>query len=145
MRQKATVVSTDGKKAVVKVERASMCDGCHKKGCADGCSMYSIFGGDKNFSAVADNSFGATEGSVVFIETSDNKVLLSAFVVFMLPLILSFGCYFIIKNFFTEEQSLIIALSLFALYFVILSIVEKAKKKKNPELKIVSYANERDA
>ncbi len=145
MRQKATVTSVKGNTAVVKAERASMCDGCHKKGCADGCSMYSIFGGDKNFSAVADNTFGAVEGSKVYVETSDKSVLFSAFIVFVLPLVLSFGLYFIAKNFLTEEQSIIIALSSFVLYFAVLTIYEKLTKEKKPKLKIVSYADSDEA
>lgn len=143
MRQSATVISTMDKTAVVTAERASMCDGCHKKGCADGCSMYSIFGGDKNFSAVADNSFGAPIGSRVIVETADRSVLLSAFLVFMLPLLLSFAAYFICKNYIAEEQSIIIALSVFALYFLVLGITERICKNKKPSLRIVAYAEEK--
>ena len=142
MQQKATVVSRKENTAVVKAERASMCDGCHKKGCADGCSMYSIFGGDKNFSAVADNSFGAEIGRSVIVEASDGNVLLSAFIVFLLPLILAFGIYFVARSFFTEEQSIIVALAVFALYFVSLSVIERLTKEKRPKLKIVAYADE---
>ena len=142
MQQKAIVMSIKGNTAVVKAERASMCDGCHKKGCADGCSMYSIFGGDKNFSAVADNSFGAEIGRAVVVETSDGNVLLSAFIVFLLPLILAFGVHFVSRNFLTEEQSIIVALAVFALYFTVLSIVEKLTKEKRPKLKIIAYADE---
>lgn len=145
MQQTATVMSKKGNTAVVKAERASMCDGCHKKGCADGCSMYSIFGGDKNFSAVADNSFGAEVGKRVIVETSDGNVLFSAFIVFLLPLILAFGIYFTLGSFFTEEQSIIVALAVFAVYFVILSVVEKFTKEKRPKLKIVAYADQTDA
>lgn len=145
MRQSATVVSTNGKTAVVKAQRASMCDGCHKKGCSDGCSMYSIFGGDKNFSAVAENSIGAAEGSRVIVETSDRSVLFSAFLVFFLPLVLAFGVYFVCSSFFTEEQSIIAALVSFVFYFLILGIYERVTKNKRPKLKIISYANENDA
>lgn len=139
MRQSATVTSVSGNNAVVTAERASMCDGCHKKGCADGCAMYSIFGGDKNFSAIADNTFGAPIGSKVIVETSDRSVLASAFLVFFLPLLFAFAAYLISSRFITEEQSIICALAVFAVYFLILGIFEKINKNRKPKLKIVAY------
>ncbi len=142
MKQSATVISTSGNIAVVTAERASMCDGCHKKGCSDGCSMYSIFGGDKNFSAEADNSFGADEGSRVIVEATDKSIFFSAFIVFLLPLIVSFAAYFIFRNWLSEEYSIIIALSVFVVYFAVLGIYERTAKAKKPKLKIIGYAEE---
>ncbi len=145
MKQKATVVSTNGKYATVKVDRASMCDGCHKSGCGDGCALYKMFGAKTSFEAEAVNSASACAGDLVYVETSDGRVNFNAFVVFLLPIIIAAGVYFAL--FFVNKESLriLFATLSFAVYFAILAIVEAAKKNRTPRLdvtSIIKHANE---
>ncbi len=139
MRQKAVVDSvTDEKRALVRVERASMCDGCHKKRCGDSCAIYSVFGGDRSFSAVSQNDLGAMPGDTVIVETADRSVLFSSFIVFILPLVLMFAIYAVGARFLSERGSVLLAFAAFALYFAVITVVEKLRKPKNkPKLKIV--------
>lgn len=142
MKQTATVVEDSGDFAVIKVERSSMCDGCHKKGCDGGCSIYSVFGGDKSFTAEALNRAGAKKGDTVVVETSDKNVYLSSFLVFILPLILGFVTYSLINGFFGEHIAVLCAVGVFAVYFVVLSLFEKlGKKSSSSKLVIVSIEN----
>lgn len=136
MKQKATVVSTDGIYATVKVDRKSMCDGCHKEGCSDGCALYRMFGAKSEFEAKALNQAGASSGDLVFIETPDSTVNLSAFFVFLLPVIVAAAVYF--ATFFVPGESvrIIAAVVSFAIYFAVLAVIERVKKNRTPALTV---------
>lgn len=136
MKQKATVTKIDGKYASVKVDRVSMCDGCHKQGCGDSCVMYKIFGAKTEFEADAVNSSGASVGDLVYVETSDVTVNLNAFFVFLLPVIISAAVYFVF--FFLEKEAARIACAVasFILYFVFLAVIEKRRKNKPVKLAV---------
>lgn len=137
MKQLAVVKSIDGKFVTVEAERTAMCDGCHAKGCGD-CSMYKIFGGNKKIQAVAVNVANAAVGDTVIIEVSDTTVNISAFFVFLLPLIIGFAAYFSVRSFFGESLSVLAAFVCFALYFVFLSVIESRRKSSMPKLKVTS-------
>lgn len=139
MRQTATVVKDGGEIAVVRVDRTSMCDGCHKNGCDGGCSVYSIFGGDKSFTAEAVNRAGAKKGDTVIVETADKNVYVSSFIVFILPIILAFVSYAMIKSFIGEQIAVLSAVGVFAVYFAGLAVAEKVlKNRKKSRLEIVT-------
>ena len=143
MKQEGIVISVGEKGfATVTVGRRSMCDGCHNaENCSGECSMYKIFGGKKEFSATAKNKAGARVGDRVSVETKDSNVLLSAFIVFMLPLIIAFVLYGILKGYVSEELSLVYALASFAVYFLVLCIIERVKKNKSSKLVITDILN----
>jgi len=136
MKQKATVVSTDGKYAVVKVDRTSMCDGCHKSGCSDGCALYKIFGAKSEFEAKCLNEAGASTGDIVWVEASDASVNISAFFVFMLPVIVAGLVYCISSRFADEIYRIIASVVSFVVYFAILVVIERVKKDKANRLVI---------
>lgn len=135
MKQKATVIKTYGKTAVVSVERSSMCDGCHKN-CGGGCSMYKIFGGDKHFEAVVNNPEKAEVGDLVYVETAERKVILGAFFVFMLPLIITFAAYAVTSLLANGIVCTLIPCIVFVLYYAVLVVSEKCRQKKAPQLSI---------
>ncbi|MBQ7715864.1 MAG: SoxR reducing system RseC family protein [Clostridia bacterium] len=142
MKQKARVVSVDKDRATVEVQRKTMCDGCHKSECGDGCSLYKIFGGDSSFRAEALNSAGANTGDLVYVEATDASVNLSAFFVFLLPVILAV-CAYLVTSFISEEGiRLAVCGAVFALYFVVLAVVEKARKKRAPKMRVTEVIDD---
>ena len=144
MRQKATVINTDGEFATVKVDRVSMCDGCHKQGCGDGCALYKIFGAKAEFEASAVNSAGASAGDLVYVELADGTVNLNAFFVFLLPVIIAVTVYFALFFVKAEAPRIIGAVVSFVLYFCVLAIWEKRKKNKPVKLVITSVVTDND-
>ncbi len=138
MKQKATVISTDGKYAVIKVDRASMCDGCHKSGCSDGCALYKIFGAKSEFTSEALNRAGAKPGDRVTVETPDKTVNISAFFVFLLPVLIASAVYFLTFFIPGEQYRILCALASFALYFAVLAAVEKKKKARTPKIVVTA-------
>lgn len=144
MIQTAKVISTDKDTAEVMVERSSMCEGCHSKECESECSMYKIFGGKKSFTAKAYNTTGAAVGDTVIVETPDKAVNLSVFFVFILPLIIAFAFYAVIRIFLSEALSIALAFASFVLYFAVLAVTERTRKNAALNLRIVSVvkANE---
>ena len=86
MTQTATVCAIKEATAIVEVRRESACAGCHAGGCL-GCG--------KTVRAEADNDVGACVGDVVEIEATTTRVLWHAALVFLMPLVLAAGLYFI--------------------------------------------------
>lgn len=86
MQTKATVVAVDGKYATVESERMSACEGCHKSE-NGGCTVCSLMGADRKITARAFNPLGAVVGDQVVIESSTERILLYAALVFLVPLI----------------------------------------------------------
>lgn len=72
------------------VRRASACEGCHKNA-EGGCAVCGLLGGEKirTMKTKAGNGIGAKIGDVVRIETPNEKTLLWAAIVFLLPLVLT--------------------------------------------------------
>ncbi|MBQ7669456.1 MAG: SoxR reducing system RseC family protein [Clostridia bacterium] len=142
MRQKATVINTDGKFAAVKVDRVSMCDGCHKPGCGDSCALYKIFGAKSEFEARALNTADASVGDLVYVELSDVTVNLNAFFVFLLPVIIAAVVYFALFFIETEAPRILGAVASFVLYYIVLAVLERRKKNKPVKLVITSLVSE---
>lgn len=140
MKQKATVVAIGGKYAKIKVDRSSMCDGCHKSGCSDGCALYKIFGAKSEFTSDAVNRAGAKVGDRVVVETPDSTVNINAFFVFLLPVLVAAAVYFATAFIEAEQYRIISAVASFALYFVVLAIVEK-KRKKAPKIVVTEITD----
>lgn len=82
MTQRGMVYKTDGEDCSVVVFRKSAC-GEHCQSCG--------ICGDTRVEIKAKNTCGASEGDVVRIESSSKRVLMVAFVVYMLPVILFFS------------------------------------------------------
>ncbi len=87
MKTQATVLSVSHDRAVVETARTSACEGCHKNTDGNSCSVCTLMGGDRRFTAVADNTIGASEGDTVVIESETRRVLWYAVLVFLLPLV----------------------------------------------------------
>ena len=136
MKQKATVVSDEGKYAKVRVDRSSMCDGCHKEGCSDGCALYRMFGAKTEFEAYAVNKVKAAKGDLVYVETADKNVNISALIVFLIPIVLAALVYFAFSFLKEESVRILCAVASFVVYFAVLAVVERFRKNKTPKLSV---------
>ncbi len=123
MREIGVVESTNGTTAVVSVKRSSSCG----ESCAT-CSAQCNLKGNK---IIAQNKLGAMVGDLVSIEMSTATVLKSAFMVYILPLLMLFLGYFFAEYKTGDETvSLVCAFSAFLVTFVFLLIWDKKNKNK---------------
>ena len=93
METKATVISTEGEYAIVRADRKSACDGCHKQKDGGGCAMCTILGDKKALDTRAKNPVGAKPGDSVLLATESRRVIGYAALVFLLPLVLGMLFY----------------------------------------------------
>ena len=145
MLTKAKVLSVENNVAVVEVERKSACDGCHKNESGEGCSICSLTGGNRKFSAKALNNVGAKVGDTVEIASASSRVLLYSALVFLLPLVVGIVFYFVANAIFTVELYNYLALVLgfvISLAFVWLYSQKVSKKRFDVEIVRVIAANE---
>ncbi len=130
MKQKGTVMKTEGDRALVAVPRVSAC-GEHCASCPGGCQA-------RGHLAWADNPAGARPGDRVLLYASDRAVLLGAAVVYGLPLLLFFigyGAAFTL----TDSMPLAAAVSLVCLLggFCSLRLLDKAMAPKPRIIEII--------
>ena len=86
----------------------------------------------------ADNLIGAKTGDLVEISTPTGTVLLHAFLVFILPLILALGSYYLVVSLSgSVTAALISAGAGLAVSLAVVLIAERAAKKRRPEVAIV--------
>ena len=123
MREKGVVEEVFGENAVVCVIRKCACgESC--KNCSSACKL------TKN-RVTAINSVGAKHNDVVLVEAESKDILKSAFLVYILPLIVFFIGYFI-TNLYIKNELICIgtAIILFCAVFIILHTYDKKNKLK---------------
>ena len=134
MTGKGVVVRTNGAFAVVKVRKSSACG--HDCGECRVCN-------NPEFETEVLNEIGAKEGDEVLIGAPANKILFSAFLVYMLPLIGLFVTYVILSTFFNNafviSSGCVIWL---AIWFVLIRF--KNKSCKNEMSTILEVINEKN-
>ncbi len=139
MQTEATVIAVQDQNATIQLNRKSACDGCHKQEDGKDCSVCSLLGGDRSFTASAWNAVGAEVGDKVAVETGGGRVLFYAALVFILPIaiaLLAFG----ISSFLVDslQRQLLIAFIAFALTFVGIWIYSERIRKNKHDIVIVS-------
>ncbi len=87
MRQKATVKELKGNTALLAVRRQSICEGCHRESGCSSCSQV--------LEIAVENRCLAEVGDIVEVETGSGAVIGTAALVFLLPLGMAFGAYFL--------------------------------------------------
>lgn len=113
MKQKGKVISVDGEYARVEVMRTSACVGCSQQ---EGCIACK-----KKIESTAYNPLGAQPGDTVTLESRSSTVLFYAFLVFVLPLALTIGAYFVCGLFFeTQLWQILTSTCIFILSYVII-------------------------
>lgn len=140
MQQRAVVTNTKGKLAEIEVRRATMCDGCEKNGgCSHSCELSGIVAGSQTMRTTALNKVGANIGDIVEVETESTKVLGYAALVFLLPILVCAVFYYLTYTIVSAEAPAIIAAVVsFVLTFLGISIFDRKKKKKDPDIVIVN-------
>ena len=137
MQTKGTVTRLNGDYAEVEVRRRVMCDGCPRDrrdpdSCGHACAMGSLLGDRKNMTVRVKNLKNAVPGDTVILESADRTVLFSAFLFFILPLILAAALYTLCGAIFeTEAARWIGAAAGFALAYAIGALVERRARKND--------------
>ena len=123
MREVGVVEAVNGTNAVVSVKRSTACgDSCAT--CSAQCNL-------KGNKITVANKIGAMPGDLVEIEMKTSTVLKSAFMVYILPLLMFFLGYFLTEyKTNSETEALIFSLAAFAVTFVFLLIWDKLNKEK---------------
>jgi sigma-E factor negative regulatory protein RseC len=140
--EEGTITKVLGSKALVLVERSSMCDGCHSK------SVCKNLGGGKNMEAEANNGAGGKVGDRVLLKIDTSLFLRLTFIVYMIPVLaLIAGAIIGVKfgpqySFNPEFASLVLSVSAFIIAFLVIYVIGKRTKVKQrymPEIvKIIS-------
>ena len=131
MRQLATVVSLlpDGR-ALLAVERRSACSGdCHS---CSGCGAAT-----ETIRFAARNLIGAEPGAEVWVETESRPVLLSAALVYVLPLVLFLTVYLLASA--LGGRPLLPSAAAFAAGLVPAFWFDRRLRRRPPVFRIVSY------
>ncbi len=108
MNKTGIVEKVDGHKIKVKIQRDSSC--------GDNCAMCNACPG-KNMSVTINTDIRLSPGDIVKLETNTKYVLISAFVVYILPIILLIAGY--------ATHSLYIGFALMIIFFTILFQIDK--------------------
>jgi len=124
--EKGLVVKADNDKITI---RMAATEACKKCGC---CSIKD----DKAFIENLDNSIEAQVGDAVFIENKPSNTLTAASIIYLLPIVLLIGGYFLslllVKLLRLDEKFAVLgAIILFALSFPLISVIDKQLAKKN--------------
>lgn len=117
MRENVTVVKTQGKNALVRLEKKSECDKC---------GMCVFPKNAQSAEISARNLAGAEEGDLVVMEREKDGRLLGAFLVFLVPLLL-IGAAAVIALLVIKKEIWILFLSLIFLFlwYTILAFIDK--------------------
>jgi sigma-E factor negative regulatory protein RseC len=96
------VTSVSGEFAMVEVDRKSACEGCPKNTGEKSCVVCSL-GGSNKITLRARNSAGAAAGDIVAIGTETRRVLGYAWLVFLMPLLVAAGGFWLGTLLFVGE------------------------------------------
>lgn len=138
MQEIGKVVKTDGKRAIVKVDKKDECSKC-------GMCLFPKNATSIEFSV--DNTLGATEGDTVLFESVSDGKLLGAILVFLVPLLIigasALVAYLVIKS---EIWTLFLSIIGIVVWFVVLSVIDKKLiNSKNFRRKIISIEKKSQA
>ncbi len=122
MKELGVVTKVNKDRAVVKVDKKDECSKC-------GLCMFPKNANSIELNAV--NDAGAKQGDAVIVELGKDTKLLSAFLVFLVPLILIGIACAITYSFFSNEIWLLIFSVIFlVLWYTILAVIDKSLKKR---------------
>lgn len=134
----AVVIEADRDRAVVRVERKSACEGCHKASGGKDCAVCGLVGGNRTVDARAINSVGAGVGDTVEIESASSLVLLYAALVFLLPTVLAivgYGVAYLLGS--DEWVRIAFAAAGAAIALAVAAIVSRAVGRRRCDVKII--------
>lgn len=123
MQETGTIISIDGHKAVIQLNRGEKCEGCNV------CSAF----GENKMKLEAINNIGAAVGDWVNVTVEPQQVVKSSMLIFIFPLFMMLFGYFVAVSFippFTEGVGIIGAFTALALAFFLIKITDK---RRNPD------------
>lgn len=98
--------------------------------CGDNCASCGLCPA-KSMTVLAENTIGAAEGDAVLISMSDKKVLGTAFMVYIIPVIMLITCYAAgSKVFNTEPGAICSGFGLMATAFLVIMLIDRKSKKR---------------
>lgn len=121
MKQRATVTDINGTTAICTVVRESAC-GENCVSCSAACSNKTTI--------EAQNCIGAKIGDVVELEMDSSRVLFTAFLVYLFPLILLI-VFYLLTSLFTERETIKIIVGFAAMAVAYGFVILFGKKNKN--------------
>lgn len=139
MEEVAKVIKAEGERAVIRID---------KKGECEKCGMCLFPKNASHVDVIAVNKIGAKEEDVVVFSPAERSKSLAIILVFLVPLLLiglSTGITYLFIG--IEIFVLILSVGLIAVWFFILSIIDKKLLKTgkfSPEIKSVIKAKEND-
>lgn len=90
MKQLAEVVKINGDKALVKINRQSACQNCHRE-----CLLAGNEHEMKEIEVEVDNPIGASTGETVYLEMGEGHLVIASLLVYVVPILGLIGGYFI--------------------------------------------------
>ncbi len=120
MQETGTIISIDGSKAVIQLDRGDSCDGCNV------CHAF----GESKMQLEATNNIGAQVGDCVTVVVEPKQVVKSSMLIFMFPLLMMLLGYAVAVRFippFTEGVGIIGAFAALALAFCFIKISDKRR------------------
>ena len=144
MDQVGYITNINGDIAEISVKRSSSCgDKCSS--CKGGCSV-------QGMSIKSKNTLGAKVGDYVEIRTQTNIVLKSAFIVYVLPLVMLIIGVFIGITIFAnlgynnyESLGFVVGLIFLGMSYILLKVIDKRIKDKNQiNFEIVNIINNKN-
>lgn len=134
MLQIGKVLNTEGEYALIHVEKKS---GCGGKQCPLSSSL--IDDSQSDFYIIrARNDIGASSGDLVLVEVKDTTVLSIAFFLYIFPLFLSLGVYFLLEALFARH--LLPLLGLFGSMAMSFLILKRLNTRFSVEYRIAALA-----
>ncbi len=98
MIQRGKVISVDGDTATVEIIRESACSGCHNRASCGAGAVISCTKAEKVV-ITANNLCMAQPGDSVELTSDNLRSIAIAFCVFVLPILIGFGAYFVSRYF----------------------------------------------
>ncbi|MEI6158010.1 MAG: SoxR reducing system RseC family protein, partial [Atribacterota bacterium] len=130
------VIRLEGEQAWVKMQKGTSCG---EGNCALSGSLIDDSTSDF-YTVCAKNDITAPEGSDVLVEVKDVIALQIAFMIYVLPLILVLGSYFVVKS-FTPHLGIIIPVVIACVVISVL-IIKRMDKRVQPNYSVIGYREE---
>jgi len=123
MREQGIIISTDGERATIEINRGSKCDGCRA------CHTF----GESKMRLEARNALHAHVGDAVEVEVQPGNVIKNSLLIFILPLFLMGVGYFVGVKSSPDAGEGAGILGAFAALFLSLLFLRMLEKRRDPQ------------
>ena len=128
---KAWVESTAGDMAEVCIIKKSACENCDNCSVNGSCHAELLLCDNfKSCTCSVKNSVGAKKGDMVELYSSNRVSLTFAFIIFILPVVLTITLYYFFSSYFNERAKILISVIIFGILFFLCALISDALSKK---------------